>query len=146
MLFHKLYDSRESYHLTGPILDPRALLRMTAREGRALGNNICFVKYVTDSRNPEARTYRQIPRGYSTKFYTGSLQPRSNTFPFIYHFWQKRYLCRVPLIEKKVTLSNTSLVHWIPFSCCKRSVINMNTALNLPGSFLVLFTAIKCAC
>ena len=48
MLFHKLYDSRESYHLTGPILDPRALLRMTAREGRALGNNICFVEYETE--------------------------------------------------------------------------------------------------
>ena len=91
MLFHKLYDSRESHHLTGPNLDPRALLRMTAREGRALGNS---VEYVTDSRNPEARTYRQIPRGYSTKFYTGSLRPRSNTFPFIYH------LSRIPLIEK----------------------------------------------
>ena len=45
-----------------------------------------------------------------------------------------------------VTLSNTSLVHWIPFSCCKCIVLNMNTALKLPGSFLVFFTAIKCAC
>ena len=98
MLFHKLYDSRESHHLTGLILDPRALLRMKAREGRALRNNICFVEYVTDSRNPEARTYRQIPKGYSTKFYTGSLQPRSNTFPFIHH--SLYHLSSIPLIEK----------------------------------------------
>ena len=67
-------------------------------QGRALGNSICFVEYVTDSRNPEARTYRQIPRGYSTKFYTGSLQPMSNTFPFIYH--SPYHLSRIPLIEK----------------------------------------------
>ena len=45
-----------------------------------------------------------------------------------------------------VTLSNSNLVHWIPFSCCKCTVLNMNTALNLQGSFLVFFTAIKWAC
>ena len=145
MLFHKLYDSRESYHLTGPILDPRALLRLTAREGRALGNNICFVKYVTDSRNPEARTYRQIPRGYSTKFYTGSLRPiEVQHLPFYIP------LSLLPLSHtfnwEMVTLSNTRLMHWIPISCCKCTVLNMNTALKLPGSFLVFFTAIKCAC
>ena len=46
MLFHKLYDSNELQQMTGPNRYPRALLRMTAREGRALGNNICFVEYV----------------------------------------------------------------------------------------------------
>ena len=68
MLFHKLYDSRESHHLTGPNLDPRALLRMTAREGRALGNS---VEYVTDSRNPEARTSARFPGDTQQNFIRG---------------------------------------------------------------------------
>ena len=38
--------------------------------------------------------------GDSTKFYTGGSAPRSNPFPLIYCFWQKRYLFQIPSIDK----------------------------------------------
>lgn len=82
MPFHKLYDWNESHRLTGPNLDPRVLLHMTARKGRALVNNICFVEYVTDSRNPEARTYRQIPRAVLNKILYGESPPEVQYLPF----------------------------------------------------------------
>ena len=111
-------------------------------QGRALGNNICFVEYETDSRNPEARTYRQIP--------SKILYEESSTEVQHLPFYIPLLTETIPLSRtfnwEMVTLSNTSVVHWIPFSCCKCTVLNMNTALNLPGSFLVFFTAIKCAC
>ena len=38
--------------------------------------------------------------GDSTKFYTGGSAPRSNPFPLIYCFWQKRYLFQIPSTDK----------------------------------------------
>jgi len=43
--------------------------------------------------------------GHSTKFYYGEAPPRGPTpYPFMYHFWQKRYPFCIPSIEK-----------WYPF-------------------------------
>jgi len=41
-------------------------------------------------------------RGYSKKFHTGRLRPKSNPLPFyIYHFFQKRHPFRIPFIGER---------------------------------------------
>ena len=68
-----------------------------------------------------------VGRGYSTKLYTGRLHPEVPTcYPFIYHFWQKRYPFHVPSIDKWYPFHIPSLQLCIPFHYRKFTVFKNN--------------------
>ena len=63
----------------------------------------------------------------ATKFYTGKLCPEVQplSYPFIYHFWQKRYPFRIHVpksVDKCHTFHLLSLELCIPLNCCECTV------------------------
>ena len=81
---------------------------------------------------------------YSTKFHKGRLRPEVQPFTLLPIFDKKRDPFRIPLIDK-----------WYPFYIPVQKAASFLTAVNVPplsyeqvakpDSFLVFFTAIKCA-
>ena len=59
-----------------------------------------------------------------SKCLCGEAPPRDPTpYPFIYHFSRKRYLFRIPSIDKWYPFHIPCLKLCIPFNCCKCTVI-----------------------
>ena len=63
----------------------------------------------------------------ATKFYTGKLCPEVQplSYPFTYHFWQKRYPFRIHVpksVDKCHTFHLLSLELCIPLNCCECTV------------------------
>ena len=79
----------------------------------------------------------------------GEAPPRGPTpYPFIYHFWQKTYLFRLPSFDKWCSFHRhifPSLELCIPFNYCKCTFFKVWINLK-PECFHDFFTAIKCVC
>ena len=57
-------------------------------------------------------------RGVLNKVLSGEAQPQGPTsYPFINHFWQKRYPFCTPFIDKWCPMHIPSLKFCIPFNC-----------------------------
>ena len=66
----------------------------------------------------------------------------ATSYPFIYHFWLKRYPFRSPSINKWHPFHIPSLELCIPFKWCNCSLQNINKSVR----FLDFFTAMKSVC
>ena len=83
-------------------------------------------------------------KGIKKTFYSG--RPRSvqglTPYPFIYHFWQKRYPSCIPSIDKWYPFHIPSLELCIPFNCWKCAVFKIRIN-HKTGKFAQLFQSNK---
>ena len=86
----------------------------------------CSAGYISSGVLVHVHLY--IPAPPQQSFIQGSSAPRSNhwsSYPFIYHFWQKRYPFRIHVpksVDKCHTFHLLSLELCIPLNCCECTV------------------------
>ena len=98
------------------------------------------------------RTPPPSPQGDTQQFYTGgSLVPRSNPFPFIYHFWLFSVLITVSLVETNTNQSALKVdfyCHVISYLCTRVNFTRVNKieAMYEVSRANILSTRVKFTC